>query len=448
MQRPISLVVGLLLAVAGGSAPGAPATRAAASEPRARPPGVPLRPDTVSLLDYAHLRQGDDWAPALEQAAQDAGTVYVPAGSYELRRTAYLVRDGTRLYGDGPESRLVQKTPGQHVLEANQSAFGTEPDGIVVEDLGFAGPGSPWTFALVSVDGNGIRFRGNRIAGIGAFRSVHVAATPRRFASDVEVMDNTADGGEPRAGTFGVLLENTRDVRVGRNRIEAYDKGIQWWGGEADPAKPDFSAVPLAGQMVVEDNIVNNTVAAIWGSNGEEITVRGNRVADCQDVCLDAEGSRDVRFVGNEARFAGTAVLAVFHRAEGVTFEDNRVEQKGGFPERPEQPAGRALFASRNPSGRPAGISVRLRNNHFIYTGSDGAGVIRNQPLQRLEIVDNRLVNTVLDLRQGRGGEVRVVGNELWFEAGMPAPEPISVSRAAGGGAELARNRVRVGKPR
>lgn len=407
----------------------------------------PVRPDTVNLRDYAHLRDGDDWAPAIEQAARDAGTVYIPSGRYSLRRTAYLVRDSTHLYGDGARSLLDQKTPGQHALEVNQSAFGTQPDDILVERLGFTGPPSPWTFALVSVDGHRVRFRGNRVSGIGGFRSVLTNEISKQTATDLEVVDNTLDGGETVAGTFGVLLENTRDARVRGNRIANYDKGIQWWGGEADPERPDFSRVRRAGHMVIDSNTVNNTVAAIWGSNGEHILVRHNRVAHCQDVCLDAEGSHEIRFVENEARFAGTAVLAVFHRSTNVVFEGNVVEQKGGFPDRPEQPAGRAMFASRNPSGDPADISTTLRGNRFTYSGEEGVGVVRNHALRRLVVEDNQFTNTVLELKQSRGGEVRVVDNQLWFQGPSPSREPISVSPAGGSRAEVRGNQIRRGKP-
>lgn len=53
---------------------------------------------TVRLTDYASRRTGDDWAPALREALQEADTVLVPAGTYPLSETR--IPSGKSIIGD------------------------------------------------------------------------------------------------------------------------------------------------------------------------------------------------------------------------------------------------------------------------------------------------------------------------------------------------------------
>lgn len=391
-------------------------------EPRVAPPesaALNKIVQTASVTDFGAIpHDGVDDSPAFQRAVNTAREVVVPAGDWNIA-TVVNVPSNTRIRGVGAASRLVASTPGMYAMLDAVGPGDTPVYDVAVDSLGFLGTSEPWKHAFRTRWGQRIRFADNVAVRVGIINVDN--------SSEVEVIRNTGSD-RVAEGHHGIDLNFARNVQVIANHVTDYGIGIQWWGGWADPAHPGFSRAKLTGGHTIANNLVHRTGGGIWGANGEHIVVSGNDVLGCSDVCLDAEGSDNVRFVGNWARYAGTAVLATFFYSTNVVFENNTVEQDGrrwGSHEAAghlEQPW-RTMFWQFGRHDDPGDISVELRNNRFTYTPTGGGvGLMLKESSRSLTIADNTMTNTALDLNYNNGGTVSVLRNKMSFSYGIDRP--------------------------
>lgn len=383
--------------------------------------------------------------PVLQALVNDVRgytNIYFPPGTYHVDDRVLVQRSNLRLYGnigvEGlPNSRLFARF-GNHKavfdIEANGHNMSPYPrlKNVTVERLFFQGYSQQWGFGVLAVSSDSIRVRHNRARNIGVARSAAAGGEPTRA---LWVEDNLADSDPANLalGTFSVLLDQGTDgAWVRRNNISYVYNGVQWWGGNSDPTHPGYdpTRTQRARNLVIEGNTVLHTSAGIWGGNGRHVLVHDNVVEDCADMCLDAEGSHDVRFTFNEARHAGTSVLGVYFFSSRVVFEDNVVEQDGRAWNHDQNASGRPghrMFYTANPSGGGDSITVELRRNTFTYTGSAtsgiGVGVLEKLSTRSMIIDGNVLNNTVIDMASNNNGLVQVSNNSVYLTraVGLPA---------------------------
>jgi hypothetical protein len=375
--------------------------------------------------------------PALQALLDDSrgyANIYFPPGTYHVDDRVLVRRSNVRLWGNiGAEgtsnSRLFARFPnGRAIIDIEANGHNASPfprlKNVTVERLFFQGGGQTWAFGVLVVSSDSVRVRHNRARNIGLARSVASGGEPAR---SLWIEDNLVDNDAAylKNGTFGVLLDQGTDgAWVRRNSISHVYNGIEWWGGNADPDSDQYDSTRTqrSRNLTIERNTVRNTSAGIFGMNGRHIVVHDNTVEVCADMCLDAEGSHDVRFTFNRARHAGTSVLGVYYFSSRVVFEDNIVEQDGRFWDHeqnlshPGRPGHRMLYTA-NPWGVPDSISIELRRNTFTYTGSGtsgiGVGVLEKLSTKSVIIDDNVLNNTVIEMASNNNGLVRVVNNDV-----------------------------------
>lgn len=390
----------------------------------------------VTAPEYGAIPgDGVDDSGAIEKAVRSARTVYIPAGEYTVSQII-TVPSKTRIYGDGAVSRLTQTVANFPVFQV--LGYGPHADSITVESLGFRGTGHEEA-ALRVVNGRHIKFRNNEVQRMSMFVSTATTATFEGLSSDIEVSDNTGVG--PSGVQAGVSITNSRSVTVFRNKVRDYANGIQWWGGDSDPANgaaPAEAFKPVRDLYISSNTVLNSghpsipgSGAGIWGSMGENIRVFGNYVENCLDVCLDAEGSRNVQFVENQASNAANAVLAVFFKSDNIAFTGNIVRQGNG----PAGYTGQVLFFTRNPQQEPDGINIRVENNRFEYVGASGAGEVWKEASHEFTFENNVLQNTVVSMLGNNSRNTRVRNNRITLTRETQGKDAIAVGSNHGHGA-------------
>jgi hypothetical protein len=192
-----------------------------------------------------------------------------------------------------------------------------------------------------------------------------------QLSQNITVRGNLLRGNGSAA--IGVSVGWVKGVRVITNIVQGYAHGINWWGGDANPARGGNPSNP---RWAIDLQIENNTViksggGGIWGSMGQQVAARWNYVDGCGDVCLDAEGSNEVLFENNNAANAANGVLAVFFNSQDVRFVNNRCIQNGSV-----NPTWSSFLRQCNPTlvGAASRINVTIAHNSFIYSNYTGLG--------------------------------------------------------------------------
>lgn len=403
------------------------------------PPRLDNRLSSVSIKDpaYAALATNGDWTAAIRAAVAAARVVYFPADSYAVSDSIRLPA-GTRLYGDGAGSLIHQKV-NRPLFKAtgSSSAF---VDSLTVDHLRFRGTSGYFALDFRTVRHVTVTDNVANVIGL-----IHVSThlpinvndgTPDPAATAgltsesqlsrwITILRNRATGtyvvgSHPNSIPFGIYIEYAADGTISHNVVRNYQHGIEWLGGDANPARGGALENPRwLRRFVIQYDSVFNTEGGIWGGMAEDVTVSHNYVETCADVCLDAEGSTRVTFSHNVAKDAGGAVLAAFYYSRDVTFEHNDV-RSAGVPGQPE----RMLFRLQNGTEKTDSILVTVRNNTFTWTGT-GVGEIVKESSRMLVLEGNTVTNAVLKLDPGNnGGGVRVLRNRITFDrstGGQPA---------------------------
>lgn len=442
---------------------------------------ITLQPDgrlaSKSLADYASLAVGGDWTPALQQAVNDAQTVYVPAGTYTLKTAPQSVkihcnRDGvtgcttlpaavkvlsnTRIHGAGTGSVLrvdaatcsgSSPTYGASALIAGNSVGGSVTN-VIVESLKFEhsceasadGTDGFRKFALWARRASNLAFRNNHVSDMGLFENdgyleygdSYIDVPTGGYAANIEVTGNTGVGRRGAKGhsiSQAVVIGYANGATVENNDLRHYWSGLQWWGGNGFFYTGQARKV---SNVTARYNQVHHTNTGIWGAMGKDILVASNTVVECLDLCLDAEDSDDVVFEFNTAKYGKNGALGVLYLSRNVTFRWNQVYQNdqprldaNGDP----TTASDLLFTMNRTDHAAWGMTVSAHNNRFEHTGSSGFGAIMKNHGATFSFNANELVNVVVRLgfppNLGWGGDqggVHMQSNSLRFTKTVGEP--------------------------
>lgn len=454
------LLLPALLALGACDSPAAPGPA---------PDGAPrlARHDcTASVSSYAALVSGGDWGPAFRAAVAACGRVHVPAGAYTLKSPVPLP-SYTEVYGDGntasvityqpPSDALVVKKYGPyHVVFVARGEVGTPVDFVTVRDLGFQGPGTNVrnVIAFRVLSGRQIRFVGNRADGMALvdvtmqsdtlhqqspdFENTYTQATvggllPSTQSDGIEIADNVGKGWSilfpDTVGLAAIRVAFTANALVARNQLRWYRDAVTLLGGDAQVSRNGAEANPRwVRQVRVEHNRADTVYNAFWVGMGDGIHFERNRAHWCGDVCLDAEGSNNVLFLGNFVR-NGKNITAVFGISRYVEFRGDTVIQDGIGPAN-DSGHWRDLFTTSN--AVEARTRVRIVDSCLEYRGAPSYGYARiygsfsEMTWFQGNQVRNATVDfsTILSALPGEySGTVEVTGNRIYFDR-VPASNP------------------------
>lgn len=406
--------------------------------PCSRAPAGTVRQATVNVLTKGAVRgDGLSDACAFQEAVDYSRVVYVPAGQYDFDQVVHLP-SGTRVYGDGAAS-LLNVTVATNAFDAlgDGSAFA---DSVTVENLGFQIPADSIGFALNARTARYVNFRHNTATNIGLIavttylpidrfdRSTDPNAnagltSESQLSYGIKVVGNTASGNYTPTGGLseaGILLTYVKEALVDSNTVSGYRNGIQWWGGDGDPARGGQQVNPRwARNITIQNNQVSNTENGVWGAMGQDVLAYRNTVVGCTDVCLDAEGDVNTIFKENTARDAGHAVADVYHFATNVRWIFNTLEQTGA--------RGALVFHTHNQTQLTEQISVYAYNNTLRWTGSTGVGLASKEATRFFQFSNNDLQNVIIDMRSNNNGGVQMTGNGQSFDRSTGGAAAIAV---------------------
>ena len=194
--------------------------------------------------------------------------------------------------------------------------------------------------------------------------------------------------GLPRR-TTGVLIQYADDWEITHCSFTRYRHGIQWWGGDSNPARDGaLNKVRKCRNGLISHVRVDSVrQGGIWGSMGENITVEHCEVARCGDVGIDFEGCYRSQAVNNYVQESSNGNLAVFFYNRNIRFAHNRSVQST-----PEYPHARIYNATQ----RPENGQITFDNNVFMNTQSVGY-IDQRGPSNRIIFTQNSLHNVVVN---------------------------------------------------
>lgn len=223
-----------------------------------------------------------------------------------------------------------------------------------------------------------------------------------------------------------VLLLYCFDGVIAGNRITGHHQGIQWWGGNANPAADgDAANERKCGRLNIADNIViASGEGGIWGSMGDKITVTGNTVDGAGDLCIDLEGCTHSTVTGNTVNDGQNGGLATFYICTDILFKGNTVTTSV---------LNGRLARVQNGSGIPEVSGVRFDSNTF--TCLNNIGYVQIETAFDSEFSNNTLTNCSITTRTNNQLFTTVENNTFLFtEIASVAFSAVLVGDNNGGG--------------
>jgi hypothetical protein len=248
--------------------------------------------------------------------------------------------------------------------------------------------------------------------------TTYAQVTDKSTCRDIQVADNVAlsDSTERSSGS-AITLAFTWGAVVQGNTIVGFHDGVEWWGGDSDFKRDGAASNPRkAGNLTISNNSITKTGAGgIWGSMGSGVTVAGNTVDTCGDVCLDSEGSEHILFKGNIVKDGRNGAVATFFYNRDVTIAGNTVISTS-----PEKPL-LSIFNSSQSS--EYNKDIRIANNRFDCQAS-GICVLTSRmgPAEHLVLTGNSLRDVRIELSTNNQHYVEVSHNDLVFDLSSAEP--------------------------
>jgi hypothetical protein len=233
---------------------------------------------------------------------------------------------------------------------------------------------------------SGIACEGCRILYATTTAATYAAADDDNSPARIRVSDCTATAGTIATNMAAIQLLYCRNSSAWGNRLESYTSGIQWWGGDAAVDGLDISRPRKTRNLQILGNAVSNSVSGgIWGSMGTMVTVSGNTVDGCNDVCLDFEGCVNCSAVGNTISDGHNACLAAFFSNAGIVFASNICTvTDAAFP----------LFRIFNSSQSVANnLDITVTGNSFSCASGAIGTITQSGPCRNLNFSGNTLRN-------------------------------------------------------
>ncbi|MGI8377423.1 right-handed parallel beta-helix repeat-containing protein [Priestia megaterium] len=233
------------------------------------------------------------------------------------------------------------------------------------------------------------------------------SVTREKLNHNIQINNNIAVGLDKTLSKAAIELAYVEDAKVKRNRISKYKHGIQWWGGDANPAKNGALNNPRwAINIVISKNTIQDiNSGGIWGSMGTNIKVSsGNVVSDCGDVGIDFEGSTSSEATGNYIKNCKNGCLTTFFENKEIKIRKNIIES---------DVKNQYLFKIYN-SSHKQNHSIQIYKNKFRFIGS-GIGYVGGEQVDKVSIFNNDFINTVVHLYSPNFKEVYIHKNKFLF---------------------------------
>lgn len=357
-----------------------------------------------------------DVTSALSSALSTYKFLYFPAGTYRISSAITFPKE-VILWGDGSGSVIKSVGSGNYLFSSIAASTTTPVGDSEFSALNFTGARTQ-TAVYVKLASNFLvrHCTTNYVALLETYnlKAYNLVTSEADLNKNIRVAFNTLTSSDATASNTaltGIRLGFTIDSEAYKNNISYFKHGISWWGGDADYVVDGAPANPRWARRI---NITGNTVAhmswgGIWGSMGENITVKQNNVSDCGDNCIDFEGSVDCTAELNTVSDGVSGCLTAYFGCTNVVFSNNIVTVNN-----PAWP----LYLTQNSSSSPNRITqtVILKDNTFVCTS--GIGFIENGsgPVS-LTMNDNTLSNIAFDWSSnGTGWDVygpRLKGNSF-----------------------------------
>lgn len=369
--------------------------------------------DVVSVKDFGAKGDGktDDTA-AITAAIQtvkstyNKGTVFFPAGTYIISKTVPLL-SGINIVGVGDGSVIAERG-----LAANTAMMsGTDISDVTVEKMMFVSETGMVTHrAVEAVSSRRIRIQNNRAV---RCTVAHVIGYDGAYGYDTVIRDNVVEGlvsAEPLqyCQGQGIVISYIRDSIVTGNRIENVSHGIQWWGGDANPAglgSPENDR--RCKNVVISNNIVTGCGGGgIWGAMGENMTITNNIVTNCYDVGIDLEGTFYSTVSNNVVYDCKNGGIVVFFLCKGTVFSGNTVYSEGDV---------QYTFKIFNSTQSTLNEDVLVTGNTFIHNGDTYglAGADAGDCTEKIVYTSNLFVNVLLRQSAHNSRFTQVTGNHF-----------------------------------
>ncbi|GGD73838.1 right-handed parallel beta-helix repeat-containing protein [Croceicoccus mobilis] len=148
---------------------------------------------------------------------------------------------------------------------------------------------------------------------------------------------------------------------------------VSWWGGGGPVSEGGEPWMRRRVRNVaITGNYFDYVNGAVYGNNGDGITVTGNTAKNITDTCYDMEGCFNCTIVGNHVQDAGNFCLSIFYAAKNIVFSGNSCVQTLEARNVGFEDGEVGYSASRSPTSLSAGTASRVRMTiagHRMMTG-------------------------------------------------------------------------------
>ena len=338
------------------------------------------------------------------------GTVFFPAGTYVITQTIDL-ESGVNILGTGDGSVLLEKG----LPDMGDFFRGIRVSDVRVEKLKF-----------VSEHGRlmhkATMFECSKNITVANIRTIQCSAiTVNGYPGDISenfiIRDNMVEGLVSLDPLWysrgqGIVVHYTQNAVITGNRIENFDNGIQYWGGDSNPAGQGMPENERwTKNLVISNNITTNLGGAgIWGSMGENITITNNIVTGCHDVGIDTEGTNYSTISNNVVYNCMNGGIVSFFLGRGMVVSGNTVYHDG---------EGQFAFKIYNTSLNTLNEDIVVTGNTFI-NNSPLYGHVGGETIEKIIYSDNVMVNILMRQSSNNSRFLQITGNQFILTHEMP----------------------------
>lgn len=354
-----------------------------------------------------------DVTDKLQQLLDKYDTVYFPKGNYLITKTL-SAKSKQVIYSNGTANIISKSSAPFNFVEVKSK------ENVKVALINFISPDNTQSpvYAVRIINSKGVnvtKIKGSNTGLVAAtaydgvsYKDInnYKSGDHTTGCSDIFI-DNCTGTGSLSAMkiTRGVWFEYVNNWKITNTSVKNYVQGVQWWGGDSNPQKNGDTANERKTKNGIVENVTagNITGGGIWGSMGENITVRKCTVSNCGDVGIDFEGCFNSTASDNTVKNCKNACLATFYYNKNISFNSNVVSQSD-----PANP----LACIFNSPQKQDNATVSFTNNNF--SADKGIGVIvQHGPSNNIIFEKNTLLNVVLNLAFNNNRIIQIDNNTI-----------------------------------
>lgn len=370
-----------------------------------------------------------DYTDQIQKVLNAHNGVYFPPGKYMISRSLVL-NDNQIILGKGPASTFLA-LEGAGATETFAFMKITGKKNISVSNISVELKHVP-KFAVMAITAiNAVYLKIKKVRAINCGILETRLGRPKHRYGTVPVVDNAEDIDSVSSffieidsctgigatnsiakHTIGVLLRYVNNWEVTNSTLKGYYHGIEWWGGDSNPARDGDTVNIRKSKNGLVRNVIVDRIGGggIWGSMGENIIVENCRVSNCGDVGIDFEGCYNSQALNNFVENCNNGCLATFHYNKNILFKNNVSIQ-----DNPKHSLARIYNATqRQDNGK-----IVFQNNTF--TAIKGVGFIdQHGPSRHIEFIKNTLNNVVLNLNFNNNKYILIKDNTVNITRATP----------------------------